>query len=254
MRVFIVDDECVARARLQHLCKQRADLEVVGEAESGASAIQGMLAHHPDLVLLDVELQDMSGFDVLRALRGQANPAAIMVTVHPHYVLRAFDEDAIDYLTKPIDVERFGHAIDRVQRQLHRVPSAVDKIAAEVSAKVCRRLYAGGSVRLLGESARRLYILEAADVDYIEADGNYVLIHRGTDRYISRSTLAHLESVLAANGFLRIERSALINLRRVGYVERAGQGEFVFTLRTGQKLVSSRSHRRAIIRKLRHSS
>jgi len=250
MRVLIVDDEPLARLRLLHLCKERGDLDVIGQAESGARAIEAIRAEHPDLVLLDVELQDMTGFDVLRALKPA--PAAIMVTMHQHGALQAFEVEAIDYLMKPVDAARFAHAIERARRRLQ--PAIVaDDLVAELGAKVLERLSAVRDVRIVGENARRLHFLEAATVDYIAADGNYVVIHVGPESYISRNTMQHLESMLAPTGFVRIGRSALINLRRVAYLERIGQGEFAFILRTGERLVSNRSYRRAIIQKLRHS-
>jgi two-component system, LytTR family, response regulator len=254
MRVLIVDDEPMARLRLARLCEQRGDLEVVGQAESGAGAIEAIRTQRPDLVLLDVELQDMTGFDVLRALPAQAEPLAIMVTVHPHHALRAFEFAALDYLTKPVDVGRFGHAIERAQLRLRPALAPVlEELVAELRTDVLNTA-AGGAQTIVGENARRLYVLEAASVDYVEADGNYVVIHVGKDRYISRNTMQRLSSMLAPLGFVRIERSLLVNLRRVAYVERIGQGEFAFTMRTGTRLTSSRSHRRAILQELRGNS
>lgn len=254
MRVFIVDDERMARLRLLRLCEQSTDLEVIGQAESGARAIEVIRAEKPDVVLLDVELQDMTGFDVLRALRPRVDPLTIMVTGHPHHALQAFEVEALDYLTKPVDRGRFGDAIERARRRLRpAMASPFEEIAAELRMNVLKQ--AGpGTQTLVGESARRLYFLEAANVEYIEADGNYVIIHVGTDRYISRNTIQHLSSLLAPRGFVRIGRSLLVNFRRIAYVERIGHGEFAFTLPTGTRLVSSRSHRPAIIQELRCSS
>ncbi len=250
MRVLIVDDEPMARLRLLRLCEQRGDLDVIGQAESGAAAIDAIRAQRPDLVLLDVELQDMTGFDVLRASHGQFEPIVIMVTCHPDQALQAFEFAAVDYLTKPVDVGRLGHAIERAQRRLRPATEPIlEDVVAQLRMSVPNM---GPSARtLVGENSRRLYILETATIDYVEADGNYVLMHVGKDRYISRNTMENLESMLAPLGFVRIERSLLVNLRRVAYVERIGHGEFAFTMRTGVRLISSRSHRRAIVQELR---
>lgn len=253
MRVLIVDDEPTACLRLQRLCEQRADLDVIGQAESGAAAIEAIRAERPDLLLLDVELQDMTGFDVLRTLHGEFEPMVIMVTCHLDQALRAFEFAAVDYLTKPVEVGRFGPAIERARRRLWPATAPIlEDVIAQLRTNVPNR---GSSARtLVGENSRRLYILETGTIDYIEADGNYVLIHVGKDRYISRNTLAHLESVLVPLGFVRIERSLLVNLRRVAYVERIGNGEYAFTLHTGVRLISSRSHRRTIVQALRGGS
>jgi len=242
MRTLIVDDEPLACARLTRMCRQRPELQVVAEAGSGAAAIAAIRAHHPDLVLLDVELQDMTGFDVLRALDIDQDPVAIMVTAHPEYALQAFATEAVDFLTKPVDAERFASAIARARRRI----TAGDREHPP-------RLAAPQS-RLVGERAHRLYFLDVPTIDYIESDGNYVIIHSGEDRYISRNTLKYLGAALASAGFLRIEKSLLINVRRVAYAERIGQGEFAFTLRSGQRLVSSRSYRRAIIEEIRRAN
>jgi two-component system, LytTR family, response regulator len=256
MRTLIVDDEPLACARLSRMCRQRPELQVVAEAGSGAAAIAAIRAHHPDLVLLDVELQDMTGFDVLRALDIDQDPVAIMVTAHPEYALQAFATEAVDFLTKPVDAERFASAIARARRrvtQSERATAPMHQPAASMPASIGERLAAPQS-RLVGERAHRLYFLEVGNVDYVESDGNYVLIHCGDERYISRNTLKHLGAALAPLGFLRIEKSLLINLRRIAFAERIGQGEFAFTMRGGQRLVSSRSYRRAIIEEIRRGS
>jgi two-component system, LytTR family, response regulator len=256
MRTLIVDDEPLACARLTRMCRQRPELQVVAEAGSGAAAIAAIRAHHPDLVLLDVELQDMTGFDVLRALDIDQGPVAIMVTAHPEYALQAFATEAVDFLTKPVDADRFASAIARARRRVsqgERGPAASLPSFAS-GGGVVPGGPAAPQARLVGERAHRLYFLDLPAVDYIESDGNYVIIHSGEERYISRNTLKHLSAVLAPAGFLRIEKSLLINLRRIAFAERIGQGEFAFTMRGGQRLVSSRSYRRAIIEEIRRDS
>jgi two-component system LytT family response regulator len=256
MRTLIVDDEPLACARLSRMCRQRPELQVVAEASSGAAAIAAIRAHHPDLVLLDVELQDMTGFDVLRALDIDQDPIAIMVTAHPEYALQAFASEAVDFLTKPVDAERFASAIARARRRVTPslpAPASGGGFGGGRTALTGERL-AAPQARLVGERAHRLYFLEVANVDYIESDGNYVIIHCGDERYISRNTLKHLSAALAPLGFLRIEKSLLINVRRIAFAERIGQGEFAFTMRGNQRLVSSRSYRRAIIEEIRRGT
>lgn len=253
MRILIVDDEPLARSRLARLCHEEADLDVVAEVESGAAAIDAIRAHRPDLVLLDVELRDMTGFDVLHSLDAGEEPLAIMVTAYPEHAVRAFETDAIDYLTKPVDVRRFGAAIDRArQRRSQGVGADLrGEIEAEVRAHLGDLRDLGGLRQLVGEKARRLYFIEADKVDYVESDGNYVTIHVGDERYISRNSVKHLARRFAPHGFLRIERSLLVNLRRVAFAERLGHGLFAFTLPNGRRLVSGTTYRRAILNEIR---
>src|SRR4030095_9051250 len=136
MRVLIVDDEPIARLRLLRLCEQRTGLEVIGQAESGARAIEAIRQGQPDLVVLEVELADMTGFDVLRALDAPVEPATIMVTAHAHHALQAFEFGAIDYLTKHIKPERFAQAIERVQRRRRAISPMLEDLATELQAKL----------------------------------------------------------------------------------------------------------------------
>ncbi|HKU15139.1 MAG TPA: LytTR family DNA-binding domain-containing protein [Steroidobacteraceae bacterium] len=255
MRVVIADDEPQARSHLVQLCRQCGDLDIAAEAASGGEAIQAIQVHRPDLVVLDVELQDMSGFDVLAALEGAA-PTTIMVTAHREHALRAFDVEALDFLTKPIDESRFEAAIDRARQ---RRPQALTADWCEqMTAALCAALDGqmrtpGARTRLLAEKSRRLHFIEPGHVECIEADGNYVVVHTDADRYIARSTLKQLALTLAPLGFLRIERSLLINLPRVAFMEKIGGGCYAFTLRSGRRLVSGEAYGKEIQRKIRYA-
>jgi two-component system LytT family response regulator len=247
---MIVDDEPAARSALRRLCAEQADLTVIAEADSGAAAIRAALSHRPQLLLLDVELQDMSGFEVLRSLAKQAEVAAILIA-HSKHAVHAFENEAVDYLTKPVDPARFVCAIDRARQ---RLASASAMLAQEVARQVRAALTefaATSQARLVGERAQRFYFLDVETIDYIVADGNYVIIHCAGERYISRNTVKHLATTLRLHGFVRIERSVLLNLQRVAFVERLGQGEFCFVLRNGERLRSGRTHRKVILQELR---
>jgi two-component system, LytTR family, response regulator len=236
MRVVIVDDEPLARSRLVHLCQEHAGVQVVAQAASGADAIEAIKAHRPDLVLLDVELQDMTGFDVLRSLESRDGPLAIMVTGHPEHAMEAFDTGAVHYLAKPVDGRRLVNAIVRARSRL-----SVERSGSGVN-----------SLRqITGEKAQRLYFLDVETIDYVESEANYVALHVDDERYLARNTMKHLTGVLGPLGFVRIERSLLINLRRVAFAERLDRGAFVFTLRNGRRLVSSSTYRKGIMEEIR---
>ena len=253
MRVVIADDEPLARSWLVQLCVQCGDLDIAAEAASGTEAIHAIQTHHPDLVLLDVELQDMSGFDVLAALEGAA-PLTIMVTAHTEHALHAFDVDALDFLTKPVDESRFEAAIDRARQRQPQTFAAdwCGQVTAALRAALDGQTRMPGSrTRLLAEKSRRLHFIEPELIECIEADGNYVVVHTDSDRYIARSTLKHLSVTLAPLGFLRIERSLLINLSRVSFIEKLGGGCYAFSLRSGRRLVSGVAYRKEIQQEIR---
>lgn len=253
MRVVIADDEPLARSRLARLCQGCSDLHVAAEAASGAETIHAIQTHHPDLVLLDVELQDMSGFEVLAALDGAA-PLTIMVTAHREHALQAFDVEALDFLTKPVDECRFEAAIDRARHRHLRTLAADlrEHMTAALRAALDGQTRAPGSrTRLLAEKSQRLHFIETAIIESIEADGNYVIVQTDAERYIARSTLKHLSVTLRPLGFLRIERSLLINLLRVASIEKLGGGCYALTLRSGRRLVSSATYSREIQREIR---
>src|ERR1700759_5720903 len=155
MRIVIVDDEPLARSRLVHLCQEHAGLEAVAQAASGADAIEVIKAHRPDVVLLDVELQDMTGFDVLRSLESRDGPLAIMVTAHPEHAMEAFDSNAVHYLTKPVDGRRLVSAIGRARSRLSERATGVTD----------------GSLRqITGENSQRLYFIDFETIDYVESE------------------------------------------------------------------------------------
>jgi two-component system LytT family response regulator len=241
VRAVIVDDEPGSRSRLARLCQESSEVQVVAQSGSGAAGICALREHEPDLVLLDIELQDMTGFDVLRAADRRKQLLAIMVTGHPNYALAAFEHGVIDYIIKPIEPERLLSAIARARRRFEMHEEVVS---------------AGSQQRpptqILAEKSNRIHFLPTGSIDFIESDGNYVLIHVGAERYINRNTLKNLLHVLAPAGFMRIDRSLLINLQRIAFAERLGQrGEVAFVMHSGTRLISGKAYRKAIYQQLR---
>jgi two-component system LytT family response regulator len=244
--ILIVDGEPLARSLLMRLCRPVADLEVVGQADSGAAALEAARALRPDVMLLEVNLPDMTGFELLRALRIRCMPASIFITTDPTHALAAFDAGAVDFLVKPVRAPRFAEAIRRA-RGHGDVASAGRTEAAwavvEPSNRPAPRL-------LAAERERRLYLLDPEKVDYIESYGNYVRIWSSALCYISRHCIKELAALLAPCGFVRIQRSKLINLRAVTYIERPGHGLFTFALRGGAQIESTSTYRADIVRAL----
>jgi two-component system, LytTR family, response regulator len=241
MTLLIVDGEPSVRSELAQLCLRATDVHVVGEAESGGEAIDAAKSLSPDVMLIDVALPDMSGFDVLRGA-GNSRALGIMISHRPDFAARAMAEGAVDYLLKPVSADRFEHAIGRV-RQRH----ILEQTAQAQWARGMLELLGKRPKILVGERQRRLYPLNIEKIDYIEADGNYVTIRSGNAEYISRDTIKRLTADLAAFGFMRIDRSILLNIRAVEFAEPVGHGTLVFTLSSGTCLHSSKTYRDAIL-------
>jgi two-component system LytT family response regulator len=249
LKVLIVDNERQERTSLVELCEQRDDVQIVGEVESGVAALRAAHELCPDVMLVDVELPDMSGFDLLSAAHWQSEPVSMIVTGGSDNAAAALAAGALDYLPKPVDAVRLGQSLERAQ---HRRESA------RANACILPRLERPGAFQvplwshnkprfLVGERQHRLYPLEVEKIDYIEAHGNYVTIRSGTCDYIRRDSMKRLAAYLADWGFMRIERSLLLNVRAVAYAQVADHGTFAFTLSTGACIQSSTSYREAIL-------
>jgi two-component system LytT family response regulator len=233
MKVLIVDDEPVARAEMRQLCAAHEDLEVVGEANSGRAAVSAAEQLCPDLLLLDVGLPDMTGFEVLQAARDERGPLAIVVTAREDHAVLAFTAGVVDYLLKPPSTGRFARAIERARARQAGLPLSAIPVKATI---------------LVGERDRRLYPLDPAKVHYVESDGNYVRFRTSSADYISRDSVKRLAVALGDMGFARIERSLLLNLAMIDFVEPSGHGTYTFTLKSGTVLQSSATYREEILR------
>jgi two-component system LytT family response regulator len=249
LRVMVVDDEPLARSLLIRLCESIEEVEVVAQSDTGVAAIHAVRAQQPDLMLLDVELPDMSGFELLQALQGSDMPSTIVVTASASHALSAFEAGAIDYLVKPVRAERFREALRRARSVCERAPAGLAPRSLQTAWELDGQRESPARPRLLAaERERRLYLLDPERIDYIEAYGNYVRIWSASTSYISRDCVKELAQLLAADGFVRVQRSKLVNLRAVSYIERPGHGVFVFTLSCGARLESTPTYRAEILR------
>ncbi|HWF99679.1 MAG TPA: LytTR family DNA-binding domain-containing protein [Steroidobacteraceae bacterium] len=250
IRLLIAVKEPSVRSELSELCRHVTDLHLLGATESGRAALDAAETLCPNLMVIEVALPDMSGFDVLRAAGGDGRPLGIMISNETDHAARAFMEGAVDYLVKPVSPDRFTHAIGRARQRCLLEGAARNRVAHQTPP-------AGPPKFLVGERQRRLYPLAIDSIDYIEADGNYVTLRVGESEYISRDSIKRLASELSAFGFLRIERSILLNIGAVRFAEPVGHGLLAFTLSSGVCLYSSKTYREEILRVLpwrwRHS-
>jgi two-component system, LytTR family, response regulator len=246
VKILIVDDQSHARDSLTRLCERSDDVQVVGEAACGMAAIDAAGTLNPDIMILDVELPDMSGFELLRAVGADTRPLGIMVSNCADHAIRAFAEGAIDYFVMPVAAERFDLAMARARHRFNHAAPGDDRFTSK-SSEPSRKVQVPLRF-LVGERQRRLYPLDPKSIDYIEADGNYVTLRAGKVEYLSRDSIKRLSMQLAELGFIRIARSLLVNAAAVLYAEVAGHGTFALTLTSGVCLHSSAAYRDSILR------
>lgn len=233
LRVLMVDDERAARARLRRLLEAEPGVTIVAECADGAAAISGADLLRPDLLLLDVQMPGMDGFDVLAGLPADYAPAVVFVTAHDAHAVRAFETCALDYLLKPVSPPRLARALARVREHRARIEAAAPRPAEPAAV---RRFTVRGS--------HRVSIVEADEIDWIEAAGNYAILHTPTGNHILRETMTALEESLPATAFMRVNRGVIVRLARVREIRPpAGEAGPVVVLTGGQELPSTRGMR-----------
>jgi two-component system, LytTR family, response regulator len=245
MDLLIVDDEPAARLGLIELCERARDVFVVGEAGTGARAIEAVESLRPDLMLLDADLPDMSGFDVLRALGPLHQRCTVLVSANAQDAPSAFAAGAIDHLVKPVNEAALSVTLLRARAR--GVPAAASSPRLHVRMETPHEAQTARPLLLVGEREHRLYPLDPCQITYVESAGNYVTYHHAGLEYIARESIKRLATVLVSAGFMRIQRSLLLNIRAIAYAQPIGRGSFAFTLVSGTRLQSSDTYRDAIL-------
>lgn len=246
LRVLIVDDEPVARRGILRLLRQEPDIEVVGECGDGAAALAALAELAPDLVFLDVQMPELDGFAVLEAIGAERMPAVVFVTAYDRHAVRAFDAQAIDYVLKPIDPQRFQQALRRARAHLAHPDEGFVRRVSEALKLIDRGERSRHPARLAIRSDGRVRLIDIADVDQIVAAGNYVEIHTGGRSHLMRETMASLEARLDPQRFVRVSRAAIVSLDRIREVQPLFNGDFVVLLRNGAQVNGSRRYRAAL--------
>ncbi|MCP3143444.1 LytR/AlgR family response regulator transcription factor [Pyxidicoccus xibeiensis] len=242
LRVAVADDEPLARERLRALLGTEPDVALVAEAASGAEAVRAVLTHAPDVLLLDIEMPAGDGFEVLRALPPESVPVVVFVTAWQQYAVRAFEAQALDFLLKPYDRERFRAALARARQQVRLVrrgdagPRQEALLSGLALAQAPLR-------RLPVKEDGRIRFLDCAAITHVEAEANYVRVHTADGQHVMRETLTHLEERLDTRRFVRVHRSVLVNLDHVRELEPLSQGEYLLVLGAGTAVRTGRSHR-----------
>ena len=250
-RVVIVDDEPPARQTLSLLLAAHQDFEIVAECSHGEEAIDAVLVHAPDALLLDVQMPGLDGFDVLRALGPEAVPALVFVTAFDRYALRAFETHALDYLLKPFSDERFSEVIARLRARLKE--KSLADTGRRLAALLASRRPQAGPQQLVVRDGGRTLVIPYDDIIWIEAEDYYVRVHTPERRTLVRLPLKTLAGQLDADRFVRVHRSAIVNLSRVREMEPLVSGDQRLVLSDGTELRVSRTYRAVLDERLGRS-
>jgi two-component system, LytTR family, response regulator len=242
VRAIIVDDEAPARELIATLARDEADFEVVSQCASGPAALKALRELQPDLLFLDIQLPGFDGFELLARLPTERWPLVIFVTAFHQHAIRAFEVHALDYLLKPFEYDRLRDAIARARQMLK------DRDSGAQQGRIARLLEDWQNQnsrweRFAVREAGRVVFLRYEEVDWIEAEGNYLRLHVGKESHLLRETLATLETRLATKKFLRVHRSALVNLEKVREWQPMFNGDSVLILEGGARLPVSRIYR-----------
>ena len=244
IRVLVADDQPMARERLVSLLAAEPGVQVAATASTGPEAVESIRRAAPDLVFLDLQMPGMDGFKVIEAVGVDRMPPTVFVTAYDEYAVRAFEVQAIDYLLKPFGRQRFQSALARARKYLER-----DR-QGELAQRLTELLRTGRSEpaneRLLVKSGGRVSFVDIDSIDWVEAEGNYVRIHAGSQVHLMRETMNGLIARIGERRFFRIHRSRIVNVARVKELLIAGGGDYQVLLWDGTRLGLSRLYRDAL--------
>ncbi len=247
IRALIVDDEPLARENLRIRLRAVSDFELAGECANGGEALRAIDQHRPDVVFLDIQMPDMNGFEVVERTPPEMLPVVVFVTAYDHYALEAFRIHALDYLLKPFDDERFAEALDacraRVEqgRRAQRAGEAVYQLTGVAPGPA--RPAAAQPDRMVIKARGRVFFVKTSAIEWVEANGDYARLHSAERSYLLRRTMNEMEARLDPRLFVRVSRSAIVNLDQVRDLVPVARGEFRVRLLTGAEIKLTRNYR-----------
>ncbi|NNE35765.1 MAG: response regulator transcription factor [Rhodothermales bacterium] len=247
IRVLIVDDEPLARDVLRLLIEARSDVEVIGEAANGSEAVKMIEADSPDLVLLDIQMPDLTGIEVVQTIGPERMPVVVFATAYDEYALEAFEAQALDYILKPIEDDRFDRAIDRAVARIRedRLGGLSDQLVNLLAAQ--DTTLGSGSEEQFGERIMvkdrdSVTFVKTGELDWVEAAGDYVVLHEGKKTHMLRESMTGMEKRLDPTTFVRIHRSTIVNIERIKEMKSYFHGDYIVYLHDGQELRLSRRY------------
>jgi len=249
VRTVIADDERLARQKLLILLESEPLVKVVAECQDGRQAVSAIRSFQPDMLLLDIQMPDLDGFQVLNEIPPDEMPVVIFTSAYDQYAIRAFEANALDYLLKPFDQERLHHAVERARSELrkerdreitHRILNLLSQVRSVAPAA------AEKDSRLVIKANGRVVFLDLDNIEWVEAAANYVRLNVGKESYLFRETISRISERLDANHFVRIHRSTIVNVRKIKELIPVNSGEYVVVLKSGRELSCSRGYRAAL--------
>ena len=241
IRALIVDDEMLARERMKELLENDHAIELVGECGDGAQAIEEVKKLHPDILFLDIQMPEVDGFGVVKALKSNHIPVTIFTTAYNEYAIRAFEARALDYLLKPIEEKRFQLSLERAKDILKMKKDRQDSESILSFFNEMRKEQSEGQ-RFLVKKSGRIIPIHERDIHWIEAEGEYVRLHVKGTSYLLHEKISSLESKLLRSRFVRVHRSSIVNVEQIRDMEPSFHRDYTITLHSGARINVSRSH------------
>ncbi len=254
IRTIIVDDEPAARARIARLLAQDAEVELVTECRNGLEAVEAVNKHRPDLLFLDVQMPHMNGLEAVDRMAGERMPFVVFVTAHDQYALKAFDVNAVDYLLKPYDDDRFFASLKKAKDHIDMRTN--NKLTGKLLDLVREHMHAKSEYteQFTIKEKGREYKVKVDDILFLRAEGNYLCLQLKDRHFLYRMTMNAVETELDPARFLRIHRSYLVNTAHMRNTRYSGNNEFIFTMANNERIVSGRSYKEQIAKALQEQS
>jgi two-component system, LytTR family, response regulator len=243
MRTVIADDEPLALNKLRRMLESEPGVQIVQECSSGGETIAAVATHKPNLLLLDISMPDMDGFQVLASISRRDAPVVIFTTAYAQHAVRAFEAQALDYLLKPFDRERLHQAIARAQTELLRPPAAeATHLLLDLISKSAGRP-PHSDHRFVIKAGGRIVFLDFDEITWVEAAANYIRVNTGKESYLLREGIGKVAERLDATQFVRIHRSLIVNVKQIKELQPVNSGEYIVVLKDGKELSCSRGFR-----------
>lgn len=262
LRAVIVDDEPLALRLLQAMLEELPDIEVVASCRNGREALNAVARHTPDILFLDVQMPGMNGFEVVRRLQGDTIPLVVFATAYDQYAVDAFEVHAVDYVLKPLETDRLQTALSRARERLqgdaghtggsekNRLLASMEDIEqrgqATTGAPATEQPAREGKAKLAIKDRGRITMICQADIEWIDAAGDYMCVHASGETHVMRSTMKELQEQLCSDNFKRVHRSTLVNLNFIEHIQVLSKGEYLLTLASGSEVKVSRNYRQPI--------
>lgn len=244
---IIVDDEPLARKRIQSLLEQDAEIKILKVCANGKEAIEAVNEQLPDMLFIDIQMPELNGFEVVQALESKSIPAIIFVTAYDEFALKAFEVHAIDYLLKPFENERFFATVNRA-KSLIKSNEPLDineKVAQLVEELTAKKQFIK---RIMVKNSDKVFFIEVDEIDYLESSGNYVKIHSGGKHQLVRDTLTNMMNNLDPEIFFRVHRTTVVNIQKVKELQPWFHGDYLVVMKDGTKLNMSRNYKEILVK------